>query len=136
MNKIEEYIKEITSENDSAIVSINKDDMNIFVEKNDVIDGEKVKGTIGTIFDTLKDTLNNIIKRNKSDKCSDIILFIKQSEGNEISMADFSKMIDILSKSGEDIDILWGMLTQKGMKSEPFELILLVGFEIGKKRIF
>ena len=136
MNKIEEYIKEITSENDSAIVSINKDDMNIFVEKNDVIDGEKIKGTIGTIFDTLKDTLNNIIKRNKSDKCSDIILFIKQSEGNDISMADLSKMIDILSKSGEDIDILWGMLTQKGMKSEPFELILLVGFEIGKKRIF
>ena len=136
MNKIEEYIKEITSENDSAIVSINKDDMNIFVEKNDVVDGEKIKGTIGTIFDTLKDTLNNIIKRNKSDKCSDIILFIKQSEGNDISMADLSKMIDILSKSGEDIDILWGMLTQKGMKSEPFELILLVGFEIGKKRIF
>ena len=136
MNKIDEYIKEIVSDSDSDIVAVDKKDIDTFVEGNDIIDGEKIVGTIESIFDTLEDTMNNIIKRNKSGKCNTTMLFIKVSEGNDISMENLSKMTDILSKSGEDVDVLWGMSTQKGLKSETLELILLVGFETGEKRIF
>ena len=136
MNKIDEYIKEIVSDSDSDsdIVGVDKNDIDTFVEGNDIIDGEKIEGTIESIFDTLKNTLNNILERNKSGKCNTIILSIKVSEGNDISMDNLSKMIDILSESGEDVDILWSMSTQKDMEPETLELILLVGFETGEKR--
>ena len=113
MNRIEEYIKEVTSEGNSALVSIDKKDMDIFARGNDIIDAEKVVGTIETIFTSLEETLNRIVERNKPAKCNGAIFAIRQPEGTDITMDDLTGMTDILSKSGEDVDVIWGLSTKK-----------------------
>ena len=133
MNRIEEYIKEVTSEGNSALVSIDKKDMDIFVGGNDIIDAEKVVGTIETIFSSLEETLNRIIERNKSAKCNGVILAIRQSEGTEITMDNITDITDILSKSGKDVDIIWGLSTKKSLEPKTIELILFVGFKANEE---
>lgn len=133
MNRIEEYIKEVTSEGNSALVSIDKKDMDIFVGGNDIIDAEKVVGTIETIFSSLEETLNRIIERNKSVKCNGVILAIRQSEGTEITMDNITDITDILSKSGKDVDIMWGLSTKKSLEPKTIELILFVGFKANEE---
>ena len=129
MNRIEEYIKDVTSEGNSALVSIDKKDMDPFVEGNDIVDAEKIVGTIETIFSSLEETLNRIIERNKSGKCNGVILAIRQSEGTEMTMDNIADIIDILSKSGKDVDIIWGLSTKKSLEPKTIELILFVGFK-------
>lgn len=129
MNRIEEYIKDVTSEGNSALVSIDKKDMDPFVKGNDIVDAEKIVGTIETIFSSLEETLNRIIERNKSGKCNAIILDIRQSEGTEMTMDNIADIIDILSKSGKDVDIIWGLSTKKSLEPKTIELILFVGFK-------
>lgn len=129
MNRIEEYIKDVTSEGNSALVSIDKKDMDAFVKGNDIVDAEKIVGTIETIFSSLEETLNRIIERNKSGKCNAIILDIRQSEGTEMTMDNIADIIDILSKSGKDVDIIWGLSTKKSLEPKTIELILFVGFK-------
>lgn len=133
MNRIEEYIKEVTSEGNSALVSIDKKDMDIFARGNDIIDAEKVVGTIETIFTSLEETLNRIIERNKSGKCNAIILDIRQSEGTEMTMDNIADIIDILSKSGEDVDVIWGLSTKESLEPKTIELILFVGFKANEE---
>lgn len=133
MNRIEEYIKEVTSEGNSALVSIDNNDMDIFVGGNDIIDAEKVVGTIETIFSSLEETLNRIIERNKSAKCNGVILAIRQSEGTEITMDNITDITDILSKSGKDVDIIWGLSTKKSLEPKTIELILFVGFKTNEE---
>ena len=133
MNRIEEYIKEVTSEGNSALVSIDKKDMDIFVGGNDIIDAEKVVGTIETIFSSLEETLNRIIERNKPGKCNAIILDIRQSEGTEMTMDNITDITDILSKSGKDVDIIWGLSTKESLEPKTIELILFVGFKANEE---
>lgn len=133
MNRIEEYIKDVTSEGNSALVSIDKKDMDPFVEGNDIVDAEKIVGTIETIFSSLEETLNRIIERNKSGKCNAIILDIRQSEGTEMTMDNIADIIDILSKSGKDVDIIWGLSTKKSIEPKTIELILFVGFKANEE---
>ena len=133
MNRIEEYIKEVTSEGNSALVSIDNNDMDIFVGGNDIIDAEKVVGTIETIFSSLEETLNRIIERNKPGKCNAIILDIRQSEGTEMTMDNITDITDILSKSGKDVDIMWGLSTKKSLEPKTIELILFVGFKTNEE---
>lgn len=133
MNRIEEYIKDITSEGNSALVSIEKKDMDAFVKGNDIVDAEKIEGTIETIFSSLEETLNRIIERNKSGKCNAIILDIRQSEGTEMTMDNIADIIDILSKSGKDVDIIWGLSTKKSLEPKTIELILFVGFKANEE---
>lgn len=133
MNRIEEYIKDVTSEGNSALVSIDKKDMDAFVKGNDIVDAEKIVGTIETIFSSLAETLNRIIERNKSGKCNAIILDIRQSEGTEMTMDNIADIIDILSKSGKDVDIIWGLSTKKSIEPKTIELILFVGFKANEE---
>ena len=133
MNRIEEYIKDVTSEGNSALVSIDNNDMDIFVGGNDIIDAEKVVGTIETIFSSLEETLNRIIERNKSAKCNGVILAIRQSEGTEITMDNITDITDILSKSGKDVDIIWGLSTKESLEPKTIELILFVGFKTNEE---
>ena len=133
MNRIEEYIKEVTSEGNSALVSIDNNDMDIFVGGNDIIDAEKVVGTIETIFSSLEETLNRIIERNKSGKCNGVILAIRQSEGTEMTMDNITDITDILSKSGKDVDIIWGLSTKESLEPKTTELILFVGFKANEE---
>ena len=133
MNRIEEYIKEVTSEGNSALVSIDKKDMDIFARGNDIIDAEKVVGTIETIFTSLEETLNRIVERNKPAKCNGAILAIRQPEGTDITMDDLTGMTDILSKSGEDVDIMWGLSTKESLEPKTIELILFVGFKTNEE---
>ena len=133
MNRIEEYIKEVTSEGNSALVSIDKKDMDPFVKGNDIVDAEKIVATIETIFTSLEETLNRIIERNKSGKCNAIILDIRQSEGTEMTMDNIADIIDILSKSGKDVDIIWGLSTKKSLEPKTIELILFVGFKANEE---
>ncbi|MBR5832788.1 MAG: hypothetical protein IKY79_09300 [Bacteroidales bacterium] len=133
MNRIEEYIKDVTSEGNSALVSIDKKDMDPFVKGNDIVDAEKIVGTIETIFSSLAETLNRIIERNKSGKCNAIILDIRQSEGTEMTMDNIADIIDILSKSGKDVDIIWGLSTKKSLEPKTIELILFVGFKANEE---
>lgn len=133
MNRIEEYIKDVTSEGNSALVSIDKKDMDAFVKGNDIVDAEKIVGTIETIFSSLAETLNRIIERNKSGKCNAIILDIRQSEGTEMTMDNIADIIDILSKSGKDVDIIWGLSTKKSLEPKTIELILFVGFKANEE---
>lgn len=133
MNRIEEYIKDVTSEGNSALVSIDKKDMDAFVKGNDIVDAEKIVGTIETIFSSLAETLNRIIERNKSGKCNAIILDIRQSEGTEMTMDNIADIIDILSKSGKDGDIIWGLSTKKSLEPKTIELILFVGFKANEE---
>lgn len=133
MNRIEEYIKDVTSEGNSALVSIDKKDMDAFVKGNDIVDAEKIVGTIETIFSSLAETLNRIIERNKSGKCNAIILDIRQSEGTEMTMDNIADIIDILSKSGKDVDIIWGLSTKKSLEPKSIELILFVGFKANEE---
>lgn len=133
MNRIEEYIKDVTSEGNSALVSIDKKDMDPFVKGNDIVDAEKIVGTIETIFSSLAETLNRIIERNKSGKCNAIILDIRQSEGTEMTMDNIADIIDILSKSGKDVDIIWGLSTKKSIEPKTIELILFVGFKANEE---
>ena len=133
MNRIEEYIKEVTSEGNSALVSIDKKDMDAFVKGNDIVDAEKIVGTIETIFSSLEETLNRIIERNKSAKCNGVILAIGQSEGTEITMDNITDITDILSKSGKDVDIIWGLSTKKSLEPKTIELILFVGFKANEE---
>lgn len=133
MNRIEEYIKDVTSEGNSALVSIDKKDMDAFVKGNDIVDAEKIVGTIETIFSSLAETLNRIIERNKSGKCNGVILAIRQSEGTEITMDNITDITDILSKSGKDVDIIWGLSTKKSLEPKTIELILFVGFKTNEE---
>ncbi len=133
MNRIEEYIKDVTSEGNSALVSIDKKDMDPFVKGNDIVDAEKIVGTIETIFSSLAETLNRIIERNKSGKCNAIILDIRQSEGTEMTMDNITDITDILSKSGKDVDIIWGLSTKKSLEPKTIELILFVGFKANEE---
>lgn len=133
MNRIEEYIKEVTSEGNSALVSIDKKDMDAFVKGNDIVDAEKIVGTIETIFSSLEETLNRIIERNKSGKCNAIILDIRQSEGTEITMDNITDITDILSKSGKDVDVMWGLSTKESLEPKTTELILFVGFKANEE---
>lgn len=133
MNRIEEYIKEVTSEGNSALVSIDKKDMDIFARGNDIIDAEKVVGTIETIFSSLEETLNRIIERNKSGKCNGVILAIRQPKETDITMDDLTGMTDILSKSGKDVDIIWGLSTKESLEPKTIELILFVGFKTNEE---
>lgn len=133
MNRIEEYIKDVTSEGNSALVSIDKKDMDAFVKGNDIVDAEKIVGTIETIFSSLAETLNRIIERNKSGKCNAIILDIRQSEGTEMTMDNITDITDILSKSGKDVDIIWGLSTKKSLEPKTIELILFVGFKANEE---
>ena len=133
MNRIEEYIKEVTSEGNSALVSIDKKDMDAFVKGNDIVDAEKIVGTIETIFTSLEETLNRIIERNKSAKCNGVILAIGQSEGTEITMDNITDITDILSKSGKDVDIIWGLSTKESLEPKTTELILFVGFKANEE---
>ena len=133
MNRIEEYIKEVTSEGNSALVSIDKKDMDAFVKGNDIVDAEKIVGTIETIFSSLEETLNRIIERNKPAKCNGVILAIGQSEGTEITMDNITDITDILSKSGKDVDIMWGLSTKKSLEPKTTELILFVGFKANEE---
>lgn len=133
MNRIEEYIKEVTSEGNSALVSIDKKDMDAFVKGNDIVDAEKIVGTIETIFSSLEETLNRIIERNKSGKCNAIILDIRQSEGTEMTMDNITDITDILSKSGKDVDIIWGLSTKESLEPKTIELILFVGFKTNEE---
>ena len=133
MNRIEEYIKDVTSEGNSALVSIDKKDMDPFVKGNDIVDAEKIVGTIETIFSSLEETLNRIIERNKSGKCNGVILAIRQPEGTDITMDELTGMTDILSKSGEDVDVIWGLSTKKSLEPKTIELILFVGFKANEE---
>lgn len=133
MNRIEEYIKEVTSEGNSALVSIDKKDMDAFVKGNDIVDAEKIVGTIETIFSSLEETLNRIIERNKPGKCNAIILDIRQSEGTEMTMDNITDITDILSKSGKDVDIIWGLSTKESLEPKTIELILFVGFKTNEE---
>ena len=133
MNRIEEYIKEVTSEGNSALVSIDKKDMDPFVKGNDIVDAEKIVATIETIFSSLAETLNRIIERNKSGKCNAIILDIRQSEGTEMTMDNITDITDILSKSGKDVDVIWGLSTKKSLEPKTIELILFVGFKTNEE---
>ena len=133
MNRIEEYIKDVTSEGNSALVSIDKKDMDAFVKGNDIVDAEKIVGTIETIFFSLEETLNRIIERNKSAKCNGVILAIGQSEGTEITMDNITDITDILSKSGKDVDIIWGLSTKESLEPKTTELILFVGFKANEE---
>ena len=133
MNRIEEYIKEVTSEGNSALVSIDKKDMDAFVKGNDIVDAEKIVGTIETIFSSLAETLNRIIERNKSAKCNGVILAIRQSEGTEMTMDNITDITDILSKSGKDVDIIWGLSTKESLEPKTIELILFVGFKTNEE---
>lgn len=133
MNRIEEYIKDVTSEGNSALVSIDKKDMDPFVEGNDIVDAEKIVGTIETIFSSLEETLNRIIERNKPGKCNGVTLAIRQSEGTEMTMDNIADIIDILSKSGKDVGIIWGLSTKKSLETKTIELILFVGFKANEE---
>lgn len=133
MNRIEEYIKDVTSEGNSALVSIDKKDMDAFVKGNDIVDAEKIVGTIEIIFSSLEETLNRITERNKSGKCNAIILDIRQSEGTEMTMDNIADIIDILSKSGKDVGIIWGLSTKKSLEPKIIELILFVGFKANEE---
>lgn len=128
MNKIEEYIKEIISDSDSDIVGIDKNDMNAFVDGNDIIDGAKIEGIATSIYNTLSKTLSDIVKRNEPNKCVGIMLSIKTSEAYELTMEETSDMLEILNKHNPDVDIIWSLATKSSLQAEELELILLVGF--------
>ena len=128
MNKIEEYIKEIISDSNSDIVGIDKNDMNAFVDGNDIIDGAKIEGIATSICNALSETFADIVKRNEPNKCEGIILSIKTSEAYELNMEETSDMLDALTKHNPDVDIIWSLATKSSLQAEELELILLVGF--------
>lgn len=128
MNKIEEYIKEIISDSDSDIVGIDKNDMNAFVDGNDIIDGAKIQGTTSSICNALSETFADIVKRNEPNKCEGVILSIKTSEAYDLTMEEVSDILDALTQHNPDVDIIWSLATKSSLQAEELELILLVGF--------
>ena len=127
MNKIDKYIEEIISNSDSDIVAVDKKDIDTFVEGNDIIDGEKIEGTVSSICTGLSETFSDIEKRNEPNKCKGIMLAIKTSEAYELTMGEISDMLDVLNKHNPDVDIIWSLATKSSLQAEELELILLVG---------
>ena len=131
MNKYNEYIKsyidEIISAKDSECV-IDKNDMDSFVDRNNIIDGFKIEVTIDNILDKLAETLNGLLERNKFNKCNEIIFSLYHAETAEVNLGILDRIIDIL-RTTEDVDILWKTSNKKDLEPGKLEMIVLIGFE-------
>ena len=131
MNKFNEYIKsyieEIISTKDSECV-IDKDGMDSFAKRNNIIDGFRIDGIVDNILDKHIETFNSILERNKSNKCNEIIFSLYHSEITEIDISIVDRIIEVLQAIG-DIDIMWETSKKKDLKPEELDMIVLIGFE-------